>query len=543
MIFLLTLLLSVLLTIALIPLFSRVAVRLKAFDLPNERKVHSMPVPRSGGPAMAIGVFVPLLAWNLGSGFPRAYAAGAAVLVLFGLFDDFRELAPRAKFAGQILAALIVIIFGGVSITTMGMLLPEGTVLAGWIAIPLTLLAIVGVTNAINLADGLDGLAGGISLLIFSCIGFLAYLEGDTVIGLIALSLAGAIFGFLRFNTHPATVFMGDAGSQLLGFSAITLSLSLTQGHTALSPLLPLLLVGFPVLDTLTVMCTRIIQGRSPFSADKNHFHHNLMGIGLRHPESVLVIYIIQTILVAAALLLRFYSDWLLLAGYLMFSVVVLATFTAAGRRGWRIRRLHSLDGIITRLQRMRDGGSVIKVTFRIFENGIPLLLFFTCLLPIRVPRYVSVAAAGFLAMIAIVWLLDREKLGKLLRITLYLLIPFAVYLSDHNMAAWMNEGAVSVYNGFFGLFAALIIIVSKFSRRRGGFKSTPLDFLILSIVVIGPNLPDQWNRDHQIGLVAAKILILYFCFEVLLAELRGKFNRVALGTTIALLALAVHGS
>jgi UDP-GlcNAc:undecaprenyl-phosphate GlcNAc-1-phosphate transferase len=172
-------------------------------------------------------------------------------------------------------------------VRTLGALLPDGALLPAWVAVPLTVVAIIGVTNAINLADGLDGLAGGISLLSFCCIGYLAYLEGDISVGLAALAFIGAIFGFLRFNTHPATIFMGDTGSQLLGFAAITLSLALTQRQTALSPLLPLILLGFPVLDTLTVMITRILRKRSPFSADRNHFHHNLLDLGFRHPESV----------------------------------------------------------------------------------------------------------------------------------------------------------------------------------------------------------------------------------------------------------------
>src|SRR4030067_2130068 len=109
--------------------------------------------------------------------------------------------------------------------------------------------------------------------------------------------MAGAIFGFLRFNTHPATVFMGDTGSQLLGFSAVTLSLHLTQGDTALSPILPLLLLGIPVLDTLLVMILRLARGKSPFSADKNHIHHNLMALGLHHGAAVIVIYACQAIL------------------------------------------------------------------------------------------------------------------------------------------------------------------------------------------------------------------------------------------------------
>ena len=269
---------------------------------------------------MAVGVFVPVAFWNLSDPFVRAYLAGAVVMVAFGIVDDCRGLAPKWKFLGQLAAALVVVFYGGVKIHTLGALLPEGTVLPEWVCVPLTVLAIVGVTNAINLADGLDGLAGGICLLIFACIGYLAWQEEDIVIGLVALALAGSIFGFLRFNTYPASVFMGDTGSQLLGFSAVTLSLALTQGNTPLSPFVPLVLLGLPILDTLSVMAIRIAKRRSPFTADMNHIHHNLMALGLQQGESVVTIYVLQMFLVASAFLFRFYSDWLLLGGYLVFS-------------------------------------------------------------------------------------------------------------------------------------------------------------------------------------------------------------------------------
>ena len=542
MIFLSTLLLAVLITIVLIPLLSSLAMRYQLVDIPNDRKVHHQPIPRVGGIAMALGAFIPIVYWNYAERFVHAYLAGGCLLVLFGAVDDFRDLSPGIKFAGQIAAALIAILYGGVEIRNLGMLAPDNFLLPEWIAIPLTLLAIVGVTNAINLADGLDGLAGGICLLIFCCIGFLAYLGGNNIIGLISLALAGSIFGFLRFNTYPASVFMGDAGSQFLGFSAITLSLALTQGQTPLSPVLPLILVGFPVLDTLTVMCTRIARGRSPFAADKNHFHHNLMGIGLHHSESVLAIYIIQTVLVVVAYLFRFQSEWLLLLGYLFFSTLIVLLFSLATRTGWHFVRFDLLDMlIIGNLKRLREEGTIIRVTFRIFENGIPFLLFLTCLLPAQVPRYVSAASLGMLAVLLVAWLLRREMPVSLLRMVLYLLIPFAVYLSDHNMPLWMDEPIVKSYNCLFGMFAVFIIIISKFSRRRGGFKSTPLDFLILFLVLVGPNLPDLGIQDSHIGLVAAKVIILYFCFEVLIAELRGKCNRLAVAILGSLLVIGIR--
>ena len=320
MIFLSTLLLSVFITIALIPALMRLAFRLQFVDIPDARKQHGRPIPVVGGIAMAVGAVVPIFYWQQGSPFVNAWLIGSAILVVFGMVDDFRGLGPGVKFAGQIAAALVMIFYGGVEITHLGMLLPDEMLLPAWVAVPLTLVAIVGVTNAINLADGLDGLAGGLSMLIVACIGYLAYRQGNAQIGFVALALGGAIFGFLKFNTYPAQVFMGDTGSQFLGFSAIALSLKLTQGHTALSPVLPLLLLGLPVMDTLYVFAVRLANGRSPFSADRNHFHHRLMGLGLHHSESVLVIYVLQTVLIVSAYFFRFHSDFLLLGGYLLFA-------------------------------------------------------------------------------------------------------------------------------------------------------------------------------------------------------------------------------
>jgi len=542
MIFLSTLLLAVLITIVLVPLFSTLAMRCQLVDIPNERKVHQRPIPRIGGVAMALGAFIPIIYWNYADRFVQAYLAGGCLLVLFGAIDDFRELSPGIKFAGQIAAALIAILYGGIEIRNLGMLAPDNFLLPEWAAIPLTLLAIVGVTNAINLADGLDGLAGGICLLIFAGIGCLAYLDGNIIIGLIALALLGVIFGFLRFNTHPASIFMGDAGSQFLGFSAIILSLSLTQGHpTALSPTLPLILLGFPVLDTLTVMVIRIARGRSPFSADKNHFHHNLMEFGFLHPESVLIIYIFQTVLLIAAVILRFYSDWLLLSGYLLFSTLILIGFSFAAKSERKVKRFDLLDLNITgRLRLLKREGTIIRHSFRLFELGIPLLLFITCLVAESPPKFISVVSLFSAGLILLTWFFRRESLELSLRFGLYILIPFAVYLSNDRLSGIMSDPMARFYNLSFGIFAVLIILISKFSRRLKGFHSSPMDFLIIILALVVPNFPDQKIQEYRLGLIAAKIILLYFSYEVLLAELRGKYSRVALATVASLLLLAV---
>ncbi|AJE03257.1 glycosyltransferase family 4 protein [Geobacter pickeringii] len=540
--FLSTLLLSVLITIVLTPAFCSVAIRYQVVDLPNERKVHQQPIPRIGGVAMAIGAFVPIVLWHMVDSFVRAYLCGSAILVLIGLVDDFRDLSPRVKFAGQFAAALMLVLFGGVEITRVGTLAPDGFALAPWLSVPLTLVTIVGVTNAINLADGLDGLAGGICLLIFAAIGYLAYLVDQPVTGFIALALSGVIYGFLRFNTHPASIFMGDAGSQFLGYSAIALLLRLSQGNTALSPLLPLVMVGFPVLDTLVVMSLRISRGVSPFSADKNHFHHHLMRLGFTHAESVLVIYIFQTVLIIAAILFRYYSDWVLLLGYLLFSLMLIAGFSLAANNKMGFRILgHFRFRVGSLLRLWRREGTIIRHAFRIFEYGIPLLLALTCMIAV-VPWRAASFIGPFLALVILVVRFIRPgHLGAVIRFSLYLAIPFAVYFSDMILVGHHPALPVRIYNASFGVLAVCIIVISKLSRRSKGFQSTPLDFLIIILAVVLPNLPYGGdNHAYQPGLIAAKIIMLYFSFEVLMAEMRGNFVRLSYAVAGALTLLAL---
>lgn len=535
--------LSLFATIALIPIFIKLALRFRIVDVPDARKVHSSAIPRIGGIAIALGATIPMIFWEYATDFTRAYLAGAGLLVIMGLLDDWKGLGYRVKFTAQIAAALIVVLFGGIKITTLGSLLPENFLLPDWFAIPLTVIAVVGVTNAINLSDGLDGLAGGICLLSFCSIAYLAYLIDNTSVVFIAISLAAAIFGFLRFNTYPATLFMGDTGSQFLGFSLVILSLAITQGSTPLSPLLPLIIVGFPVLDTLAVMFERISQGRSPFAADKNHLHHKLMQLGLYQTESVFFIYVLQGFLVASTILFKFYSEWFLLLGYLIFSGLILGGFFVAERSGWRLRRFALIDGVIKgRLKILRERGWFIKISFRIVAVGIPLLVLVTCLVPTTIPSYFSILSASLLGVLLVIWFYKRNWLRGGLTLILYLFIPFVVYWSVASEAPWINGNLDRFYRLLYIGLAFFVIMTLRFTKRRQGFKSTPMDFLILFIAVGVPYIAGLYVKNGDLASMVARIIMLFFSYEVLIGELREKLNRLAIATGASLALVVVRG-
>jgi UDP-GlcNAc:undecaprenyl-phosphate GlcNAc-1-phosphate transferase len=548
MIFLSTLLISMFITVALIPILRAGAERLGCgVDFPNPRKVHCEPIPKIGGAAMALGVLVPVLFVADGGRFMNAVLIGAAVVAAFGLLDDLRGLGWKAKFAGQVIAALVVILHGGLKICFLGECLPAGVSLPDPVALPLTVLVIVGVTNAINLSDGLDGLAGGVCLLIFICIGFLSFVGDDFPDRLFAVvmcaAVIGATFGFLRYNTYPATVFMGDTGSQLLGFLAICLSLNATQRSTPLSPFLPLLLVGFPVLDTLTVMVERIAAGRSPFTADKNHFHHKLVRLGLYHTEAVVAIYAITALLAAAAFLLRYHSDRTLILLYLVFSVLVVAVLTAAEHSGFRFHRTGFFDvKIKARLKLLKDKQLLIRGCFAPVEWGVPLLFVAAGLVPGDVPGYFAALALGFLVANVFCWAARREILPAALRMSFYLTVPLVLRMGQVDPAAWIPPAGLWVYTLGFGALAFFMVMTLKFTRRQRGFKATPMDFLILVIALIVPNLPDPIIRGVHMGELAVKIIVLFFGFEVLLGELRGNMTKLTLGVLAGLTLIAVRG-
>ncbi len=383
MIYFSTLLLAMFITIALIPILKRYAVFLHVVDMPGERKVHNTPVPKVGGIAMGLGALVPVLIYVYGDKSVLSILLGTAIIIAFGVLDDAKELGYKAKFFGQVGAALVVVFFGGVKICCLGNLLPGEMVLPDWLAVTLTIIVIVGVTNAVNLADGLDGLAGGLMLLSFLCISFMAYKIGYMSIALLSAATVGAIFGFLRFNTYPATIFMGDAGSQLLGFLAITMAIAITHGNSPYNVLFPLILLGLPILDTLWVMIERIKKGKSPFVADKNHLHHKLLNLGLYHTEAVFTLYVLQAALVTTAFLQRFYPESTALVVYLVFSVGMFVILGAAEKRGWRLERPGIIDRMIKdRLKiYIRERYVGIKLSQSVIEIGFPLLLIVNCAL------------------------------------------------------------------------------------------------------------------------------------------------------------------
>jgi len=303
---------SLFLALVITPVIIRLARSLKAADSPGARTVHKKPVPRIGGVAifvsmMCLTIGVLFLSNVIGDTFrgilPELIVLLSATGFMFfvGLIDDIRTkgLRARIKFLAQIAAALAVCAVG---IRIKSVAVADWLTLDfGWFSWPLTLLWIVGITNAINLSDGLDGLAAGISAVACGVIAIFAIYSGQVVMAVLMLALLGSLTGFLFFNFSPAKIFMGDSGSMFLGFTIASSSvMCATKSHALVGLALPVLVLGIPIFDTLFSMLRRFLERRSMFAPDRSHFHHRLLDLGLKQRHAVIVIYAVT--LLAAGL-------------------------------------------------------------------------------------------------------------------------------------------------------------------------------------------------------------------------------------------------
>jgi UDP-GlcNAc:undecaprenyl-phosphate/decaprenyl-phosphate GlcNAc-1-phosphate transferase len=501
-------------TAALIPILVRWAPAIGLTDAPGPRKVHSMPVPRVGGLAMAAGLLVPTLMTVELTPSIRGVLLGLLVLLVFGLWDDRVNLGYRTKFAGQVLAAGLCMVVGNVHIGSL--MIGSVIVLPEAVSVFITFIFLIGITNAVNLADGLDGLAGGLVLLCLCAIALFAAMSGNVTVAEMSLIEAGAVLGFLRFNTHPARIFMGDSGSQMLGFSVGALAVLATQGETCpLSAALPLLLLGLPIMDTLTVMLTRIRAGRSPFSADSNHLHHRLLALGFAHREAVLLIYMLQVGVVLLAYSMRFESDSDVFIAFCAFTAVVLGLLRLAAYFGWRLKN----PGDSGRLRRFMNGLSPAERAPAFALGVMTTCLGIYAVTVLASSRHVRTDLGLMsLAMLIVLVLLSTWKAQRSLhwfeRAAAYTSVVLVVYLDQttHNKPPILT----TLSWAFVGITGAAALARFWLSPARR-FELTTLDLIVLFIALVLPNLPGSIALPADLPGGIAKAVILLYVVEMLL--------------------------
>jgi len=368
---------SAVLSLVVTPIVIHIARRIKAVDHPTPRGMHTSPIPRIGGAAIFLSatcmiILASFFSYAIGDAFRSVRLQVGAMLLtassifVVGLIDDLRGLPARAKLLVEV-AAAVILCSVGVKISALEM---TDTLVwqLGWLSYPFTVLWIVGITNAVNLSDGLDGLAAGISAVACGVIAVFAIHSGNAIMVVLMLSLLGSLSGFLFYNFNPAKVFMGDCGSLFVGFTIAASSvMCVTKSSTLVGLALPALALGIPIFDTLFAMLRRVLERRSIFSPDRGHFHHRLIDLGLTQRHAVLAMYGATCIVTGLGLFMMIRRDVgsLVVFGCLLFLLVMLFHVVGAVRLHHTMGRLQEQYVVMRRQRREKKAFEYLQLRFR----------------------------------------------------------------------------------------------------------------------------------------------------------------------------------
>ncbi len=309
-----------------------------AVDKPDARKVHKEPIPRIGGVGIFLAFILSMITIAICVNFGRenlhevrGLLISGALMFIVGLVDDYKNLPAKVKLCGQIVAAAVLVVGYGVRVDFVTD--PFGDYLyLEWLAIPATIFWLVGLTNTVNLIDGLDGLAAGVCGLAASTIFLVAMEQNYFVITILTAALSGAAFGFLFYNTNPARIFMGDSGSLFLGFMLAGISIiGAMKSAAVIALVVPILALGIPILDTIFAILRRYLGGQPIFKPDKGHLHHRLLRMGFTQRQAVFLMYVISAMLGLSAIALTEVNGQI---AALILTVVIVSIFYGARKLG-----------------------------------------------------------------------------------------------------------------------------------------------------------------------------------------------------------------
>ena len=328
--FYLAILTSFIVTFLIIPVIIKVVNQNKILlDKPSDRASHKKSMPSFGGIAIFFGILCSIIFWLPLTPSLQFFISAILIIFCIGLVDDLISLSPYKKLIGQLVATIFILIFCDYRITSMYGIFSIHE-LPYYASLLLTSFTIIVITNAFNLIDGLDGLAGSIGFFTSICFGFLFYINNDLSLSIISFSLATSLLAFLKFNFHPAKIFMGDTGSMVIGFIMSVFAIRLVESNIifneynfeAKGSALAIAILIVPLFDALRIFFIRILKHRSPFLADRNHIHHNLSDLGFGHRRTTLYIFLANLLFVFLVFLIRDLG-----VNYILLIILILAIF------------------------------------------------------------------------------------------------------------------------------------------------------------------------------------------------------------------------
>lgn len=531
---------AIIMSVAIIPLMIRLAPRLRLLDHPNARKVHERPIPRVGGWGITIGALAAVLLSAPVGPLATGFLIGGAILLIAGAADDMFDLPGKLKLCLQIAAAVPVVLVAGLALKDMP--LSNGLALPFAIGMPASALAIIVCINATNTSDGLDGLAAGATLLSLFGVLYMAFiLQSAAVLQLTAAALGG-LAGFLRFNTHPAMIFMGDLGSQFLGFTVGFLCLALLSANpNGVSPWALLLICGLPVADIVVVAVRRLIANQSLFKADKSHIHHRLLDLGFSHPESVVIFYTAQSLFVFFGVAMRTSEVWQIVLVYTVLVVLIYGFLhiSEAIPNGKRPQR--QLDESVSAAT-MESRIALLWAPRLVLETVLPVIFVAAALAASEVTWDFGLLGLAMLILLVIRFFSEALRTTSATRIPIFLLAAGVLYLYTNNRPlegglVWLTETTLVT------VLAAMTFVAVKFSpkRRKEEFHPTSIDYLLVVFAVMAiialRTIPAVLNPYFLIYLP-----VVLYASELLLIERRQRTNWLPHAATAAAAILAIRG-
>jgi UDP-GlcNAc:undecaprenyl-phosphate GlcNAc-1-phosphate transferase len=514
-------------TFLILPGLIRLAPMIGALDDPTKdtRRIHRKIIPRIGGIAIAIifiGIYL-LQGHELKTS--SGFIGGIAVLTLVGVIDDTRGLSPKVKMAGQILAMMLATLGSGIVISRIPIpLLGFASIENYNLRLFFSCFVGVGFINAINLIDGLDGLAAGIGAIASGGIAVLAALAGNIDLCLVSTILLGCLLAVLAFNSHPARIFLGDTGSMLIGYMIACFGFSLANSKpmgslTAYSPILPIMLLVVPCADCIWVMVSRVIRGRPPFRGDRTHVHHQVLGMGLKHQYAVMVLLLISLIVTLITIGMRNQGDDVLFLTSVCFVQGIIGgirfmvrapSYRRVAIRILKIRR-KLLSLVSPRLHPSTQSKSehfqkINKVVLHSAFIGLCAMYAFGGL---RRTELLGWSACTLLAVLFIVIIAVRNERHHFVFFISFGAIAFLAMCSDLQLRQYGYLLPIGILRSLIFLAFASACVELLLSQRLYELITTPLELLVLGggIALI---LFVSEQRDINVAAVAASSLALF---------------------------------
>ncbi len=326
---------SFVVTLIAIPSIINIAEQKHLYDEPDERKSHASKIPTLGGVAIFGGFIIALSIWSdmAKLNLLQFVLAGSCIVFLVGAKDDIVDLAPKKKFIGQLIAAIVIVIIGNIRFTSFHDLFP-GFEVPYLLSVVISIFTILVIVNSFNLIDGINALSATVGIIITLTFGTWFWLNQEYQMSILALSLIGSLVAFLKFNASPARIFMGDTGSLIIGFVSAVMAIKFVESHHGelldhgyfvnAAPAVAISFLGLPLFDLLRAFSIRIMKGKSPFSPDRNHVHHMLLDCGLTHMQSTFILAMLQIVFIILAVYLQSLglNSWVIIAIVLGVSVI-----------------------------------------------------------------------------------------------------------------------------------------------------------------------------------------------------------------------------